>query len=195
MNILLPKTINDEQYVVHILKDTRILPRVINNSESTINFKDFNTLLASEQKARENIVLQYKNDIINVIRNDYFEAGIISQSENYILNIANTNNYEYIRDAANNLYLEYYNDSHILTGLLIMMGTLSYEDALPQGQTMALGLLQHKEISVRDRAVQVFERWNSKKGLDVLKELHCDQEWLQDYVNKVIKYLEKSGKE
>ena len=76
-----------------------------------------------------------------------------------------------------------------------MMGTLNYEKAEPQGQTMALGLLQHEDISVRDRAIQAFERWNSKKGLTVLKSLHCDIKWLERYVNKVISYLERDGKD
>ena len=116
-----------------------------------------------------------------------------SQSEYYISNNATEANYEYIREASNELYLEHYNDSQVLTGLLIMMGTLSYEEAEPQGQTMALGLLQHEDISVRDRAIQAFERWNSKKGLPVLRSLHCDRSWLQRYVEKVIAYLERDG--
>lgn len=76
-----------------------------------------------------------------------------------------------------------------------MMGSLSYNDAYPQGQTMALGLLQHECITVRDRAIQVFERWNSKKGINVLKSLHCDRVWLQKYVDKVIQYLERDGED
>lgn len=58
---------------------------------------------------------------------------------------------------------------------------------------MALGLLQHENIYLRDRAIQVYEQWNSKKGINVLKTLKCDQKWLQDYVDKVIEYLERDG--
>ena len=80
-------------------------------------------------------------------------------------------------------------------GLLTMFGSLSYESASPQGQTMALGLLQHENFSVRDKAVQTFERWNSKKGINILSHLSCDDIWLQKYVSKVIKYLERDGKD
>ena len=193
MSISLSQTINEEQGEINSSRDSRVLPRDISISESSLRQSDLDPVLSSERDARKRVVLQYKSDILNLIRNDYFEAGFVSQSEQYVLNTANDDSVEYIREAANELYLEYYNDPHVLTGLLIMMGTLDYEAAEPQGQTMALGLLQHEDISVRDRAIQAFERWNSKKGLPVLKSLHCDRAWLQRYVDKVIAYLERDG--
>lgn len=193
MSISLSQTIVEEQVGNKSSIDSRVLPRDISITESSMRQSDLDPFLTSEREARRTVVIQYKSDILNLIRNDYFEAGFVSQSEQYILNTANDNNVEYIREAANELYLEFYNDSHVLTGLLIMMGTLDYETAEPQGQTMALGLLQHEDISVRDRAIQAFERWNSKKGLPVLKSLHCDRTWLQRYVDKVISYLERDG--
>ena len=183
---------NEEQ---NLSVDNRVIPKEISVNESLMYQTDYELFLKSKRVARKTIVNQYKSDILNVITNDIFEAGIISQSEFYISDTANEDNVEYIREAANELYLEYYNNPHILTGLLIMMGTLNYEKAEPQGQTMALGLLQHEDISVRDRAIQAFERWNSKKGLTVLKSLHCDIKWLERYVNKVISYLERDGKD
>lgn len=193
MSISLSQTIVEEQVGNKSSIDSRVLPRDISITESSMRQSDLDPFLTSEREARRTVVIQYKSDILNLIRNDYFEAGFVSQSEQYIFNTANGNNVEYIREAANELYLEFYNDSHVLTGLLIMMGTLDYETAEPQGQTMALGLLQHEDISVRDRAIQAFERWNSKKGLPVLKSLHCDRAWLQRYVDKVISYLERDG--
>lgn len=193
MSISLSQTIVAEQVENVFPKDSRVLARDISVSESFLRQSDLDPFLASERAARKKVVLQFKRDILNLISNDYYEAGFVSQSEQYIQNTENENNIEYIREAANELYLEYYNDTHVLTGLLIMMGTLDYETAEPQGQTMALGLLQHEDISVRDRAIQAFERWNSKKGLPVLKSLHCDRAWLQRYVDKVISYLERDG--
>lgn len=195
MNISLSQTITEKQYGSKSVRESRVMPRDISINESSLRQSDLDPRLISERDARKIVVKQYKSDILNTIRNDTYEPGFVSQSEYYISNMADETNYEYVREASNELYLEYYNDAHILTGLLIMMGTLSYEDAEPQGQTMALGLLQHEDISVRDRAIQVFERWNSKKGLSVLRSLHCDRAWLQRYVDKVIAYLERDGVE
>ena len=74
-----------------------------------------------------------------------------------------------------------------------MCGRVSYDDAFPELQTMAIGLLQHKDDEVRDRAIQSFERWNSKKGLNVLESLRCEKTWMQRYVNKVIEYIKREG--
>ena len=193
MDISLSQTITEEQYDSKSIRESRVMPRDVSINESSMRQADLDPMLISERDARKIVVKQYKTDILNVIRNDTYESGFVSQSEYYISNNATEANYEYIREASNELYLEHYNDSQVLTGLLIMMGTLSYEEAEPQGQTMALGLLQHEDISVRDRAIQAFERWNSKKGLPVLRSLHCDRSWLQRYVEKVIAYLERDG--
>lgn len=150
----------------------------------------------TEKEIRKRLIEQYKADIYNTIINDEFESGEISNCERFIINKVNNNNIEYTKEAANELYLENYKEHpDILVGLYIMLGTLTYADAYPQGQTMALGGLQHREIEVRDRAIQMFERWNSKKGIPVLEGLHCDQQWLQKYVSEVIRYLYRDGEE
>ena len=151
------------------------------------------TIQKNEQEVRRLIVEQYKNDILSIALNDHFESGTVSSSENYITTVANDNNVSYICEAFNELYLEYYKNEHVLTSILIMLGTLSYEQVFPQGQTMALGLLQHSDIAIRDRAVQLFERWNSKKGIPLLRKQHSDCTWLQRYINTVLMYLERDG--
>ena len=195
MSISLSQPVFSDNNISQTSNYGRVMPRVISINESSLRYNDYNPELQHEQKARVKVVKQSKIDLINIVLNDSFEAGVISQSENYIDRYANKENIEYIREAANELYLENFSDPHILTGLLIMMGSLSYNDAYPQGQTMALGLLQHECITVRDRAIQVFERWNSKKGINVLKSLRCDRVWLQKYVDKVIQYLERDGED
>lgn len=193
MSISLSQTIVEERDENNYTGNSHITPRVMSINESSLRQTDLDPKLKSEREARERVVQQYKNDMLDIILNDTFETGFVSQSEYYISNLCSVENYEYIREAANGLYVEHYDNPHVLTGLLIMMGTLSYKDAEPQGQTIAIGLLHHDDISVRDRAIQAFERWNSKDGLRILKQLHCDRAWLQRYVDKVISYLERDG--
>lgn len=151
---------------------------------------------ASIEKKNENsniLITQYKNDIIGVILNDLFEDGTVTKSEEYIKDTLSPENCEYIKTAIMELYLSNLDNSHILTGLLTMISCIPYQDANPQCPIMALGLLQNKDISIRDKAVQVFEKWNSKAGIPILKSLKCDRKWLQRYVDRVILYLERDG--
>lgn len=173
--------------------DGRVLQKNHINRDSLWHVEEENLFLKSEEKARKDIVNQYKNDILSIALNDTIESGHVAMSEQYIYQTVNEYNLEYIKEAANELYLEWYNDSQVLSSILIMMGSLSYDKAFPQGQTMAIELLQHEDVALRDRAIQAFERWNSKKGLEVLQKLKCDRHWLQMYVDKVISYIERDG--
>ena len=142
---------------------------------------------------RNGIINIYINTILSVIASDEFEDGEISNSERYMKNNMTLETKDYILDALMKIYMNKYNDEHVLLGVMEMISCMKYEDVDPKGQIMALGLLQHENIYLRDRAIQVYEQWNSKKGINVLKTLKCDQKWLQDYVDKVIEYLERDG--
>lgn len=147
----------------------------------------------ANELAQKELLQQFKQDIINVISNDFFEDGVVSNSERYILEVYSDDNASILKQAIMDLYLEHYDNGEMLTGLLIMVASLPYVDAKPQGPIIALGVLQHRENALRDRAIRAFERWNSKEGISILKALRCDVGWLQRYVDKVIQYLERDG--
>jgi hypothetical protein len=140
---------------------------------------------------RDEIVNIYIDAILSVIACDEFEDGEISKSERYMRKNMSLETKDYILDALMKIYMDKYNNEHVLLGIMEMISCMKYEEVEPKGQIMALGLLQHENIYLRDRAIQVYEQWNSKKSLTVLKSLKCDQKWLQDYVDKVIEYLER----
>lgn len=155
----------------------------------------------SNQVAEENIieyhdtkVRRYMNKIRLIILSDEYEDGEISNSEKFIEKVEQ-NEIPYVNDALMKLYLENYDNIRILEGILVMVSSVPYEMCEPQGPIMALGLLSHEDLEIRDRAIQCYEKWNSKKGLHVLKSLKCDPSWLQEYVNKVISYIERDGVE
>ena len=114
---------------------------------------------------------------------------------NTIINRDEQGQIDYIMEALMQIYLKNLQNVHVLEGILVMISSVPYEVVEPKGQTMAIGLLTNKELLVRDRAIQCFEQWNSKKGLGVLKSLDCQPKWLQRYVDKVIMYIERDGTE
>ena len=179
---------------------------VIQTSFQTNNFKTTNKSISlgaavldyiarAESEVRENIVLQYVNEIRILIRQDDFVDGEISDSEHYMIDAYNRGQIDYIADALMEIYSSSFGDSHILEGILTMISCIPYEAIAPKGQIMAMGLLTNKNLSVRDKAIQCFEKWNSKKGLDYLKNIECSPAWLQKYVDKVVMYIERDGTE
>lgn len=171
--------------------------------EVTIRIESINNSAIGETKNREikkmeeaekELAETFKQDIISVISSDFFEDGVTSGSERYVKSVLRESNYKVFKDALMDLYLIHYSDSHVLTGLLKMVGAMDYQLAKPQGPIMALGLLQHENLFIRDRAIRVYEKWNSKEAIPTLQRLRCDAKWLQRYVDKVIYFLERDGK-
>lgn len=150
--------------------------------------------IQSEIKAfRDEQITQLVNDISILIQHDEFLDGEISQSEKFMEEAYANNQMEYVIEALMRIYYANFLNVHILEGVLIMIASVPYEAVEPKGQIMAMGLLSNKELIIRDRAIQCFERWNSKKGLIALRSLKCYPKWLQNYVNKVIMYIERDG--
>lgn len=179
--------------------DPMILEYANRNSSNTFDRDSWKqsdpnvTVEVKKEKEDYSPVSQFKNDILGIILNDTFEDGTITKSEEYIRETFSPDTSEDIKSAIMELYLSNLDRPFVLTGLLTMISSIPYHDAVPQCPIMALGLLQNKDISIRDKAIQVFEKWNSKAGIPILKSLQCDRKWLQKYVDKVILYLERDG--
>jgi hypothetical protein len=122
---------------------------------------------------------------------DDFVAGETSASERYIEKIADKYGWHDTMVWLDTVYLDNYSSPAVLIGLMHCLSHFEFEDVKPVGPTMALGVLQHSDIFVRDYAIRAFENWNDKEALPVLKSLSCDAKWLQEYINEVIKALEE----
>lgn len=146
-----------------------------------------------EQKQRKAAITRLVGEVSHIIQNDEFIDGEISQSETFMKNLCAETRLDYVADALMELYSVNLSNPHMLEGILLMVSSVPFELIAPKGQIMAMGLLSNKNLSVRDRAIQCFERWNSKKGLAYLKNLDCHPKWLQKYVEKVIMYIERDG--
>lgn len=148
-----------------------------------------------EKKRKTRLLEQFVNDIRVLIKQDEFIDGELSKSEAYMREVAENDQIDFAIEALMEIYSRSLLDTHMLEGILSMISSVPYDFVYPKGQIMAMGLLSNKELSVRDKAIQCFERWNSKKGMEYLKSLHCHPRWLQKYVEKVMIYLEKDGEE
>lgn len=146
-----------------------------------------------EEEVRNRLISQLANDIKGIIQRDEFIDGEISNSELYMKELCAKYPVDCVLKALMQVYSSNLLNSKILEGVLVMVSCVSYETAEPDGQVMAMGLLSNRELEIRDRAIQCFEKWNSKKGIPVLKSLDCHPKWLQKYVEKVITYLERDG--
>lgn len=146
------------------------------------------------QEERTVFVNNYKIQLLNSIITDEFIDGEVSRTEQLIKDLFSQNK-EAVMSALMDIYLSYFSkdDTHILKGVLEMLSVLPYDDVKPSGQVMALGVMRHKNKYVVKKGIQLYERWNSKEGIDIIKSLHFEETRFQKYAEQVIEYLERDG--
>lgn len=167
---------------------------MMNTSEAMFIYYNNNKNLDREiQEFRKGKIMKFFNEISIIINHDEYIDGEVSQSEIFMKEAYKNEQMDYVMEALMQIYMDNLFNIHILEGILTMISCVPYEVVQPKGQTIAMGLLSNKELLIRDKAIQCFERWNSKKGLDALKSLDCQPKWLQKYVDKIIMYIEKDG--
>lgn len=166
---------------------------------SSITTENYDDLIAEDEikksyeEYRKKKVTEYCTRILSIFMNDEFIDGEISKSELYMEKHFNELTKYYILEALSKICIDHFNNPHILEGVLTMLSSVSYDDASPFGVTMCASLLEHTSLEVRDKAVQTFERWNSKKSISILENLTYSPKWFKRYVEEVISALKEGG--
>ncbi|MEL7569792.1 MAG: hypothetical protein AAGU14_04435 [Eubacteriaceae bacterium] len=164
----------------------------ITKSEEATIFENRNSYIIPDKEIYDEKALNnYKQLLINIMNNDIFEAGEIPESEIYFSTLINILGRNEALEILMSVYLDNFRNSHIILGILHIISHFKYEYMYPQGQIIALGSLQHHNISVKEFAIKAFENWGNKEAINILRGLSCDAKWLQEYVDEVIVELEK----
>jgi len=128
------------------------------------------------------------------LRADTFEPGYGAHCEKLIEDSLMVNS-RVTRDWLVETFDNHIHDTHILEGLLHAISHLDYKLVYPQGRTMAIVGLCHKDVMVRDFAIKAFENWEDVTVIDILKVFKYPEHWLQDYLLHVISDLDEISKE
>lgn len=163
------------------------------NNEYQITEKTYNTYESKQSELTEELVSKYIIILKRIIQNDSYESGVLSEIEQYMDEFCNNSNILFIKEATQQIFWDDYSNTHMMQGILRLLRSKSYEEMNSQGQTICLGLMQHKSITIRDQAIQTFEKWNSKKAIKQLRFVNCPTKWMKNHMDKVLQYLELHG--
>lgn len=133
---------------------------------------------------------EFTPQLLRIMKETPFEYGINSDIDLFIHELISVN------CAAtmfwlNNVFLKNYSNPIIIVGLLRIIARLNYEDIAPIGPTIAMAAIPHKNARVQECAIRAIEAWADVSKLPILMTLKVQIPWLQDYINKVIIYLQK----
>ncbi len=133
---------------------------------------------------------KFTNSLLQLIHEEVFEFGMENAADRYVQE--NLRDYPlYTKVCLNAMLLKHFADVGVATGLLRIISHIDYEEIFPMGQTMALSVLNHENIEIRECGIRAFENWGNIDSLDILRHIKCEEKWLQDYLEKVIIYLEE----
>jgi len=129
-------------------------------------------------------------ELLNFITGEDFEFGFVSRSEKLINEQIEVNDLA-TRNWLNEIFIENYKSDHILIGLLRIIGRFDQQIIFPQGQTMALAALSHRNNEIKELGIRAFENWASSNSIEILKNAHIELPWLNSYKEEVIADLEE----
>jgi len=132
----------------------------------------------------------YTKELLRIICEQDFEYGFDSEADLFVRELMGQNE-TITKEWLNLVYIEHYHDMRVVIGLLQVISHLQYLDIYPQGPTMALAALVHANSEVRECGIRAFENWSTIESLNILRNVKCDEIWLQDYLNQVIRDLEE----
>lgn len=134
--------------------------------------------------------------ILNLLENDIYEPGVITQLQRYIerqLKEENAGNQpKGIQQLLGDIYLECFQNSvAMFVNLLQVVSQIDYALISPAGPIMAIAATRHEDCEVREYGLRCYENWEDKASLKILKKLHFEETWLQNYLNMLIADLEE----
>lgn len=136
-----------------------------------------------------------KNDAFTTLSWDDLKIGEVSKLEEIIENLISLSSQVETLSWLNKLFLDYnYNVLFICT-LLHTLSHMEYDEVIPQGPTMAMASLSHKDERVVGYAIKAFANWNSKDTLNYMRTTEPAIKWVNKEWNRVIKYIEEFGDE
>jgi len=134
--------------------------------------------------------IHVEHELLNIIAEDTFEAGYISDTERYIDALLKSDS-QNTRMIINAMFLKYINRTNILVGILHAISHLDYRIIYPEGPTMAIAALSHQNIEVREWGIRAFENWGDPLAVNILLKIRCRESWLDDYRLAVIDDLSR----
>lgn len=133
---------------------------------------------------------EFSAKLLKLLREQDFEYGVDTPADELVRK-SFSENISIAKEWLNQLFVENYDDQTVLMGILRVLSHFEYQEVAPQGPTMALAALSNVSAEVRECGIRAFENWSTLESLEVLKNVTCEEEWLNDYLQQVIAELKE----
>lgn len=178
-------------FISQLLFDSSIKEEIININPKTDII--FTSSAIDENVYNKKRALKLEKDfsqkLLHFIIEDEFEYGFENRADQLVKSQMKINSLA-TKEWLNKIYVNNYKNPDILIGILRLIARLKVEEISPEGKTMAIAAISHKNLEVQECGIRVFESWGTLDSLDILYNVRVEIAWLQDYLKQVIKNIE-----
>lgn len=141
---------------------------------------------SDENEEDESDYESVKNILETKMNRSDVEWGEISEFDEYVMNNIQDEN---VLKAINQIYLDNFDNEEILVKILHSISEIDYKLVNPYGQTIAIAAISNKNLVVKQKAIETFERWQNEDSIKILENIDVREKWLKKYVQKVLEDL------
>lgn len=168
---------------------------------NTSNFNNTRTSLEIEKRTlgfvaeyskeqKDQLVERITNELVSKLR--YFSYDDESMDPIWAVcdRVLEETSVEILGEALQHIYLAHNDYPNILCGVCRLLTALDLDEVTPWGPMILIGLLNHKNETVKEYSVILLDNWKDTSLIPVLRNLDCRASWLQAYINEVLLSLE-----
>ena len=139
----------------------------------------------------EDAYVKWRNKIYSVLLTEDAINGEEISIEDYLnISLETLKDEEIITNWFNRLYFDAIQSSKLKIGILHALSHIDYNKIYPVGQMIALAGLTDPDDEVIEFSIKAFENWQDRQSALLLKNRQLKKDWLQEYLDAVIKSLE-----
>ncbi len=154
------------------------------------NITQFADEISNKEQLYDRLVKQISRVLVIALKEYSLESETLSRAEELICEIADKYSLRFLGEVLMGIYVSYYGQQNVITGICSSLERFDAEEVSPWGQSIVIGLVNHKSDLVKERVISLIENWGDPSLLSALKNIEISSVWMREYVNGVIAYLE-----
>ena len=135
---------------------------------------------------KEQLIERITNELVSKLR--YFNYDDESMEAIWAVcdRVVEESSVEVLGETLQKIYLAHNDCPNILCGICRLLTSLELDEVNPWGPMILIGLLNHKNETVKEYSVILLDNWKDASLIPVLRNLDCHTSWLQAYIEEVL---------
>lgn len=144
-------------------------------------------IIAQYEQARKKALMEgYSTKLINKLQFFAFDEESLEPAYKVCEQIISEMSVEDLGAILQRIYLSCNDNINLLCGLCQYLISFDLNEVMPWGPMILIGLLNHKNETVKEYAVMLLDNWKDKSLIPVLRNTDCKSKWLQEYIKDVL---------